>query len=131
MSTNLSIWWKVPNGSTIELWVTDDKGDFLTGARVLRSDEIEWHVFHKHLVPGPSIIPVASDFTHHIRYFVTFQGTKEQEVIMWARVLDPKGKHIPDFNNDKKYSYRVKGKAGDLPARATLMVINEGSNSNA
>jgi len=53
MSTNLEVWWSVPDWSTIEVGAESD-GDFEVRARALSDTNGQTLWSHPDLVPGPA-----------------------------------------------------------------------------
>lgn len=125
MSTNLAIWWSVPNGSKIELWVTGGGDDISARARILVSDDSSHEFTHEDLVEGRAVQVVENNLTYTARPAVIFQSSDNQIATIHARLLGPGGDVIPDANGDAEYAYNVQGEAGDNPARATLSFVNQ------
>jgi len=125
VSTNIAIWWDVPNGSKMNLWVDDAGSDVVARATVTRTDDIlRPPLGHADLVPGPAAEAVDHDASLEVHPEVVFQGAALQTATIHAQVLGPTGQVIADSNGEQEYAYAVQGKAGDNPARATLSVIN-------
>lgn len=125
MSTNLNIWWRVPNGSTIKLWVDDQGSEILARARVIRGNETERAIEHSELVPGPAEEHVTDNLSYTVRPAIVFQGASNETATIHAQLVGPNGNVIPDASGNTEYSYNVQGEAGDNPARATLTFVNK------
>jgi hypothetical protein len=123
--SNLGVWYKVPNGSRIEMSVDPTTEDCSARARIVRTDETEALAEHDSLVPGPYIEPVADDNSYSIRFSVVFQSAQMAQATIIVQVRDATGAVIPDSNGDASYVYNVEGKAGDAPARATAFIVNK------
>lgn len=123
--SNLNIWWQVPNGSTLKVWVDDQGSQILARARVLRSNDTEEVLQHDDLVPGPADVSIENDLTSVVRPAIVFQGANTELATIHAQVIDPQGNVIPDWAGNDRYDYNVQGKAGDNPARADLTVVNK------
>jgi hypothetical protein len=127
MSTNLAIWWSVPNGSKIELWVSGGGEDISARARILMSNDAMKEIPHGELVPGPAVQIVENNLTYTARPAVVFQSSDNQIATIHAKLIGPDGGVIPDSNGESEYAYNVQGEAGDNPARATLSFVNQGA----
>ncbi len=115
MSGNFETWYNVPVDSTMHLSVGPD-GDYAASARVSPADD---QLGHDDLVPGPAPIAIAGPTT--VLVTVTWQGAPS-ECDIHAKVIDPNGNVVPTGNGDAEYEYHVSGKAGDEPAKSTLML---------
>ncbi len=125
MSSNLAIWWSVPNGSKIKLWVTGQVDDVSARARILVSDQTTKQLLHDDLVPGPAEQIIENNLSYTVRPAVIFQSSGNQIVTIRAQLVGPNGEIIPESNGDTEYAYDVQGKAGDDPLRATLSFVNQ------
>jgi hypothetical protein len=116
---SLKIWNAVPDRSEIELSLEGD-GDFVGRVRVLKdtdgdTQEETWEDGEVH--PGPRVAALRSPSRYTMRVLAAFAGA-ETTVTIRARIVTPQG-----TQHGSAFAFAVKGKKGDTPARATLIVL--------
>lgn len=118
---SLKIWNAVPDGSKIELSLDGD-GAVVGRARALRDtdgdiDEVTWEDHELH--PGPKVVRLSSPSRYTIRVLAAFAGADTMATIR-ARIITPQG-----TQHGNAFAFAVKGKSGNTPARATLIVLTD------
>ena len=123
MSSNLGVWFNVPNGSKMEFWVEPDGSFSATGTYDPDDDQNDEFWSSSDLVPGPVTRTVSSDASYAVRIDVVFQGEDAETTTIHARVTGPDNNPL-----GSPYDYSVTGKQGDAPRRANLTIINRNAN---
>lgn len=120
MSSNLGVWFDVPNGSTMSFWASSD-GDVSATAEFDpdANDQPDEDWTSDDLMPGPQTREVQDGASYGVRVAVTFQGVETEQATIHASVVNPAGQRI-----GADYDYTVEGKRGDAPRRAHLSIIN-------
>jgi hypothetical protein len=112
---NLKIWSRVQAGSTLEVSCESSANTFDAWARFLPTTGNEEAWSKADLVPGPKRkrLTVSSA----VRIAISFLGTQNQDVVVNARIVKADGSV-----HGEPYRETFRGKGGDTPARATLVI---------
>ena len=114
--SSLKIWARVPDGSTLSLWVTPTSGSCIAAARLRRDDGTEQQWLSSQLIPGPKTTTVRSPRDYVVTVRIEFTGAGENAAEVHAKVGKPDG-----TTHGSEYQYDVAGGKGD-DARSTIVI---------
>ena len=114
--SSIKIWAKVPDGSTLSVWVVPTSGACVAAARLREDDGTEEEWKHSQLVPGPELTIVRAPRRYVVTLRVEFTGAGSNNAEVHATVTRPDGRV-----HGSAYQYDVSGNQG-ADARATIVV---------
>jgi hypothetical protein len=117
--SNLKIWMRVPDRSTLEMWVDPlehgEEYPWTSGARIVDGQGNEREVFDGELTPGKATEPIQRPEVDAVRFAAGLTGTADG--MFHARILRPDGEVFGE-----EFTMPITGVNGDV-VRATIGVV--------
>lgn len=117
--TNLKIWMRVPDGSTLEMWVDPlehgEEYPWASSARIVDGQGNERQVSDGELTPGKATEPIQRPKVYAVRFAAGLTGAADGT--FHARILRPDGAVF-----GQEFTMPITGVNGDV-VRATIGVV--------